>query len=494
MNILTQSNKKNLNSSKSKSSLFIFAFLIFIFNFSEQIWAQGKDTTRNGSAGFKNSDPLPANAFIELAKLMNPTVVNISTSSLPKQRRGRDPFFDMLEQFYGIPVEPRARPQQALGTGFIIREDGLIVTNNHVIAGADTITVQIAEGSKKTYEATLIGSDDRTDIALIKIKAEGKLPVAELGSSKEVEVGEWVAAFGNPLGAGHTMTKGIISAKGRDIAELNKFPLLQTDTPINPGNSGGPLVNLKGQVIGVNNAIVAGAQGIGFAIPIDEVKNIIPVLEKNGRISKGYLGVGLADIDPNAAASLGLKNAEGVIVAQVDKNGPAYKAGIRPYDVIKEYNGKKISNSNELQVAVADTNVGKTVKIEAVREGKNKSFQVTLNERPEPGSGLMKNKKSMADDSQKAPLNAGFSLTELTEAQIKENNLDPELKGKPMVTEIQSKSGAAQSGLRPGDIILDVNRIEVNNSAEVFKKLKRGTNTLRIARGPQIRILLLNIE
>ena len=472
-------------------------FLSLIASCSLLISSDFATAQKNGSAGYKNGDPLPANAFIELAKLINPAVVNISTTSMPKQRRGngyRDPFFDMLEQFYGVPVEPRARPQQALGTGFIIRDDGLIVTNNHVIAGADTISVQLTEGSKKTYEATVIGSDDRTDLALIKIKAEGKLPFAELGNSKDVEVGEWVAAFGNPLGAGHTMTKGIISAKGRDIAELNKFPLLQTDTPINPGNSGGPLVNLKGQVIGVNNAIVAGAQGIGFAIPIDEVKNIIPQLEKNGRIKKGYLGVGLADIDPNAAASLGLKDAEGVIVAQVDKNGPAYKAGIRPYDVIKEYNGKKITNSAELQNAVADTTVGKTVKVEVIREAKSKNFDVTMSERPEANSPATLKGKKEPSVGQKAPFNAGFNVADINESMIKEYNIDSELKGKPIVTEIQNKTGAAQSGLRPGDVILDVNRIEVNNSAEVLKNLKKGTNTLRIARGAQIRILLLNVE
>jgi serine protease Do len=253
-------------------------------------------------------------------------------------------------------------------------------------------------------------------------------------------------------------------------------------------------VNLKGQVIGVNNAIVAGAQGIGFAIPIDEVKNIIPQLEKNGRIKKGYLGVGLADIDPNAAASLGLKDAEGVIVAQVDKNGPAYKAGIRPYDVIKEYNGKKITNSAELQNAVADTTVGKTVKVEVIREAKSKNFDVTMSERPEANSPAMLKGKKEASVGQKAPFNAGFNVADINESMIKEYNIDSELKGKPIVTEIQNKTGAAQSGLRPGDVILDVNRIEVNNSAEVLKNLKKGTNTLRIARGAQIRILLLNVE
>ncbi|MGZ5280192.1 MAG: trypsin-like peptidase domain-containing protein, partial [Pseudobdellovibrionaceae bacterium] len=202
----------------------------------------------------KFGDPLPANAFVELAKMINPAVVNISTSTTPKMPRGgrggmggRDPFLDMLQEFYGFRAGPQGqmqnpKPQTALGTGFIIRDDGLIVTNNHVIAGADKIQVQLSE-NEKTYEAKLIGSDERTDLALIKIITKDKLPTVQLGSSKDLEVGEWVAAFGNPLGQGHTMTKGIISAKGRAIGEINKFPLIQTDTPINPGNSGGPLVN-----------------------------------------------------------------------------------------------------------------------------------------------------------------------------------------------------------------------------------------------------------
>jgi serine protease Do len=205
-----------------------------------------------------------------------------------------------------------------LGTGFIIRDDGLIVTNNHVIAGADIINVQLSEGSKETYEATLVGRDERTDIALIKIKPKEKLPVAVLGSSKDLEVGEWVAAFGNPFGHGHSMTKGIVSSKGRDITEINKFPLIQTDASINPGNSGGPLVNTKGLVVGVNSAIDARAQGIGFAIPIDEVKAIIPQLESKGRIARGYLGLFLGDLDPEAAEYLGLGDQRGAVVTQMD--------------------------------------------------------------------------------------------------------------------------------------------------------------------------------
>jgi len=221
----------------------------------------------------------------------------------------RDPFFDMLEQMYGFRGQPQPqnntpRPH-SLGTGFLIREDGLIVTNNHVIAGADEIEVQIEEKSDKMYQAKIIGSDERTDIALIKI--EGKnFPSVSLGSSSDLQVGEWVAAFGNPFGQGHTLTKGIVSAKGRNLSEINRFPMIQTDTPINPGNSGGPLVNSRGQVIGVNAAIDPRAQGMGFAIPIDEVKKLLPQLEKSGHLRKGFLGIQLGDLDPQAAMQLDL--------------------------------------------------------------------------------------------------------------------------------------------------------------------------------------------
>jgi len=439
----------------------------------------------------KLGEPMPANLFVELAKAINPAVVNISTSTLPKMRgRGaRDPMMEMLEQFYGVPLQQQSqRPQQALGTGFIIRDDGLIVTNNHVIAGADVIQVQLAEKTEKFYEAKVVGSDERTDIALLKISSSEKLPVAVLGSSKDTEVGEWVAAFGNPYGNGHTMTKGIISAKGRDIGEINKFPLIQTDAPINPGNSGGPLVNSKGYVIGVNSAIDARAQGIGFAIPIDEVKTIIPQLEKTGRIRKGYLGVGLGDIDPQAASYLGMKNLEGAVILQVERGGAAAKAGIIPYDIITEFNGKKIKNSADLRDVVGDAPIGSVVKAKIFREGKTKTLEVSILERPEARKG--KNTEGKKYFGQKAPFELGFKVADPNDQLRKEFELDPE-QTKPVVIETSHNSPAVRSGLQAGDLILDVNRKEVSNATDVLKQLKKGANTLRIARGESVMILVL---
>ena len=338
----------------------------------------------------KLSDPLPANLFVELAKAINPSVVNISTSALA-QRGEPDPLREMLERFYGMPPDQQNwdnKPQRlGLGTGFIIREDGLILTNAHVIRDADLIEVQLTENSEKQYKAELIGSDSRTDIALIKIKPDVKLSAVSLGSSKDLEVGEWVAAFGNPYGHGHTMTKGVISSKGRAIQELNKFPLLQTDASINPGNSGGPLVNSRGQVIGINSAIDARAQGIGFAIPIDEVKVLLPMLEKNGSIRRGYLGVDLQDLPPQLVQSLGFdENHVGSLIANTLLDGPAEKAGLRPYDVITEVDGYKIKNSQDFMDKIADLEPGKKIKVKYLRNNRGnavaKSATVTVESRP----------------------------------------------------------------------------------------------------------------
>ncbi len=447
----------------------------------------------------KFGEPLPGNAFIELAKLVNPAVVNISTTAIPQrgyggQRGQRDPFFDMLEELYGLRMQQQQQQQpnpksmpHSLGTGFIIREDGLIVTNNHVIAGADKIMVQINENSDKMFEAKVVGSDDRTDIALIKIEGKG-FPTLAMGSSKSTEVGEWVGAFGNPFGQGHTMTKGIISAKERAIDELNRFPLLQTDAPINPGNSGGPLVNLKGQAIGVNSAIDPRAQGIGFAIPIDEVKSILPLLEKNGRIRKGYLGVTPMDLDPRIAMELGLKEVDGAVIAQVEKGSPASKAGFKLYDVVTEFNSKKIMQAGDLFRAVGDAPTGENVKVKVVREGKPLTLTVAVGERPDQKLAQGPTRKS---DTTGQKHELGFQVADATDNLRREFRLEPDV-NKPVIVAVNPKSPAASSGLMVGDVVLDVNRKEVSAASEVLKNLKKGTNTLRVFR--QGAILLLAIR
>lgn len=468
----------------------MISFLLSLALLSQNPFALAADkATDRANNGLKFGDPLPANAFIELAKLINPAVVNISTSTMPKRNQYRDPFFDMLEQFYGFRMAPQQmRPQQALGSGFIIREDGLIVTNNHVISGADVINVQLVD-HKKSYEAKVVGSDDRTDIALIKIQSDKKFPFTQLGTSKDVEVGEWVAAFGNPFGQSHTMTKGIISAKGRDLNEINRFPMIQTDTPINPGNSGGPLVNLKGQVIGVNAAIDPRAQGIGFAIPIDEVKSILPQLETVGRIRKGYLGVGLGEMDPMAAAQLGIKDASGALIAGVEKNGPAAKGGVQPYDVVTEFNGKEIKSPTELTNAVADAEIGSTASLKVIREGKIKTLSLKIVERPDQfAHKSFENGKKTSG--QKAPHELGFQVADFNENLRREFDINPELTEGAVVIEVTG-GPAAMVGMAPGDVIIDVNRKPIKNSKGLMKEIKKGTNTLRLVRNDMVRIVVL---
>lgn len=462
------------------------AYGMMSFNNADEAQAQ-----KQIAPALKFGDPLPANAFVELAKMINPTVVNISTSTKPKNMgRGRDPFMDMLEEFYGFRMGPgpqQRMPQQALGTGFVIREDGLIVTNNHVIAGADKIQVQFT-GSDKMHDAKLIGSDERTDIALIKIKGN-KFPVAQLGNSTELQVGEWVAAFGNPLGQGHTMTKGIISAKGREIGEINRFPLIQTDTPINPGNSGGPLVNMQGQVIGVNSAIAAHAQGIGFAIPIDEVKAILPQLEKEGKIKRGYLGIGLADLNPQAAAYLGMKEDKGALIASVDPNAPAGKAGIQPYDVVVEFNGKKIERALDLSDAVSAAQIGSTVKVKLIREGKTRTLDVKIADFPSDRK-LFGRRQGPQDSLQATPHALGFSMAESNRQLRREFNVAEEFANHPIVVGVEPGSKAEEVGLAAGDVILEVNRKSVKTIADVTKNMKNGTNTFRVARGRVVAIII----
>jgi serine protease Do len=449
----------------------------------------------------KDTDPLPAGLFINLAKVVNPAVVNIYTTyGMPDSRMYgggdpyRDPFFDLFEQFMG---PGRGQPQQSLGTGFIIREDGLIVTNNHVVDRADIIKVQLEEGAKQDFEARLIGKDSRSDIALIKIDAKRKLPFLKMGSSSEVQVGEWVAAFGNPYGYGHTMTKGIISAVNREIDELNLFPFMQTDASINPGNSGGPLVNTQGLVIGVNAAIDARAQGIGFVIPIDNVKSILPELEKSGSIQRGFIGVQMTDIDPERAEASGLKNTEGALIMQVVPGKAAEKAGVQPWDLIVEFDGKKVTSTRDLSKLAATTPVGKKVPMKVIRNGKEKSLTLTMGSSLEPSDRPAKVAGKSGSKGfqglQKAPYGVGFAVVDYTAQLADEYGLPNLRQPHPVIISVQPNSESARAGLAPGDIIMDVNRREVSKAKDVVRNLKRGTiNILRVLK--RDRMVLISIR
>ncbi len=442
----------------------------------------------------KPGEPLPHDLFVKLNRMINPAVVNIQTTYLPKQQRRtppfNDPMFEFFQQFMGPMGPMQMRPAESLGTGFIIREDGLIVTNNHVIDKADVIKVQLVENAEKIYDAKVIGRDSKTDVALIKIESKTPLRVARLGSSSEVEVGEWVAAFGNPYGHGHTMTKGIISAMGRELDEINLAPFIQTDASINPGNSGGPLVNSQGLVIGVNTAIDQRAQGIGFAIPIDYVKRILPQLEKEGSVKRGFLGIQMAELNEEVAEYLGLKSTEGAFIVQVVPQSPAAKAGLKEYDVIVEMEGQKIKSWRDVQRLIANAPIGKPLAAKVIRNNKTTSLKVVVGEMPsEQALGGPAPQKSY--EGQNAPFNFGFRVADYSAALAQEFGIPPLRQSGPIVIEVRPGSPARIAGLAPGDVILDVNKKRVAKAKDLLKALSSDKNVLRVLKRDRVVLLQL---
>jgi len=357
--------------------------------------------------------PLPANLFIQIAKKIQPSIVNISTTR--KQRMRQVDIFDMLLAPNAPVPSPSLPTPHSLGSGFIIDKGGYIVTNAHVVDQADSIHIQIKD-DPTIYKAKVIGKDRPTDIALLKIDAKDSrtrevFTEAELGDSNNLQVGEWVAAFGNPFGHSNTMTKGIISAIDRHIDEINLLPFLQTDAGINPGNSGGPLVNTQGKVVGVNTAINPLANNIGFAIPIYNVKSILKSLKKNGYVKRGFLGVRM---DPNKIEfDYQGKTHKGVLIVDVVRGGPAEKAGIRSYDIITEFNGTPIASSRDLYKIVSATPVNERVKGKLFRKSKVKSFTVVVAERPNNTSQAQRSSiEKVPSNVNKAPYNLGFHLAQ----------------------------------------------------------------------------------
>ena len=354
----------------------------------------GRNT--DDSEGFlANSGAAPSRGspdFVTLAKKLQPIVVNVSTTQMAAEPapRGRpnpeeDPMEEFLEKFFGQrPPSGRSQQQRSLGSGFIIGSDGSIVTNAHVIDNAKKIIVKLSD--KREFEAKVLGKDPKTDVAVIKIDSDESLPTADLGDSEQLEVGEWVMAVGNPFGLDNSVTSGIISAKGRHIGAGPYDNFIQTDTPINPGNSGGPLVNLRGQVVGINMAIVSqtgGNTGIGFATPINLIKELLPQLEAKGKVTRGWMGVAIQELTPDLADAFGLQKPHGALVAKVLTGGPADLGGIKVGDVITEYDGQQVKEANDFPLMVARTQVNREVQVKVLREGKNVPFRVTVGEMPE---------------------------------------------------------------------------------------------------------------
>ncbi|MEE8206989.1 MAG: Do family serine endopeptidase, partial [Nitrospinaceae bacterium] len=347
-------------------------------------------------AASTKSQPLGSNIFVEIAKRQNPGVVNISTKTKrrsrppraprnPRSPGGQDPFQDFYDKFFG---DRDRKPRSGMGSGFVIDKEGYILTNNHVIDGADEIIVLIRDGNngEKEYDAKLVGADSKTDIALIKLVlkdgSKKSFPTLSLGNSDNLEVGEWVVAIGNPFGLSHTVTVGVVSAKERNIGSGPYDEFIQTDASINPGNSGGPLMNIKGEVIGINTAIISGNTGgnvgIGFAIPINVAKGILKDLKEKGTVTRGWLGVMIQKITPDLAESFNLDRTEGALVGDVIPNSPAERAGIKRGDVIVRFDRHEVKTMESLPKIVGSTTPGKAVKVEVIREGKKKVLDVTI--------------------------------------------------------------------------------------------------------------------
>jgi len=481
------------------------------FNFLIAILVIGTFSSAMGET--KNVDL--SQIFIDLGKKIDPAVVNIATTQILRGRPGsnfgypgmpmpNDPFRQFFEEFMGpqggnggpgMPQPPEEKVQ-SLGSGFIIESSGLIVTNNHVIQGASDIQVQLTESSKKTYKAKVVGADKRTDIALIKITAEKPLPFVTLGDSDKVQTGEWVAAFGNPFGYGHSETKGIISSKERSIELENaSYPFLQTDASINPGNSGGPLVNTSGEVIGVNAAIDARAQGIGFAIPINIVKKLVPQLKTAGRIVHGFLGVGIANVDEKMIKQFRLQTDHGAIVLSVSPGSPADKAGIRNYDIITSINGKELDGARDLTNIVAEAAVGSMISINLIREGRAVTTKAKITERPDEiaqAQGAGDNSDRMAGPGINAPYNLGMTMADLSPQLARDLELQDAPAHGAVITGVKQNSLSDQAGLQAGDIILDINKKPVRTAKEASKNLKKGANSLRILRGQTTLIVFMD--
>jgi serine protease Do len=435
--------------------------------------------------------PAP-DSFADLAGKLLPTVVNIATSqTLKSQQVGIDlppgsPLQDLFKDFLG----PQNVPKKvtSLGSGFIIDASGFIVTNNHVIEGADQITVTLNDGT--SLPAKLIGRDDKTDLALLKVQPKKPLPATHWGNSDNARIGDWVIAIGNPFGLGSTVTAGIVSARNRDIAAGPYDDFIQTDAPINRGNSGGPLFDMDGNVVGVNSAIYSpsgGSVGIAFSIPANLAHEVIDQLEKFHTVRRGWLGVRVQGVNPDLAEGLGLSSASGALVAEVSGNGPAAHSGLRNGDLIVRFDGKAVADSRALPRLVADTPIGKKVTIEFLRKGKKMTAQVMLGKLP--GSGNAPPKKTAATPPPKGAQNhpkLGLTLAPLDGAARAKFHVGKDVQG-VVVVSVDPGGPAAEKAIRPGDVIVEVQNQAVHSPDDVAKRVDADARA-----GKKVEVVLFN--
>ncbi|MBF0296128.1 MAG: DegQ family serine endoprotease [Magnetococcales bacterium] len=425
--------------------------------------------------------------LVPLVKKLQPVVVNISSSQtvtpsggqdkLPRfgPRGGDSPFDEFFRRFFEQGPQGQPFHSRSLGSGVIIDEGGHILTNHHVVADADEIQVRLSD--EREFAATVVGRDAKSDLALIRIKTDSKLPVATLGDSDQAEVGSWVIAIGNPFGLEASVTQGIISARGRSIGSGPYDNFLQTDAAINPGNSGGPLFNLQGEVIGINTAIVSrsgGNMGIGFAIPVNMAKNIVKQLRANGRVTRGWMGVRIQTVTKELADALGLGAHRGALVASVEPKSPAETAGIEPGDVILKFDGHEVGRMKELPTIVAESPVNKKVPIEIFRNGATKTLEVVVKEMAEESEASNVKEKTREKNL------VGLAVQSLS-AEIRNRfDISGDASG-VVVSGVESNSAADHAGVRVGDLIMEINRKPVKSVADfnaVMAKLEPGHSLL----------------
>jgi serine protease Do len=431
-----------------------------------------------------------------LAKRLLPSVVNISTTQNIGPRTGRrslpsprvpdgSPFQEYFEEFFGNrdndeerpSPSPRRRQATSLGSGFVIdAANGIIVTNNHVIEGADEITANFSDGTKLSAE--LIGTDPKTDIAVLQVNPEAPLIEVPFGVSEQMEIGDWVMAIGNPFGLGGTVTMGIISAEGRDIQSGPYDNFIQTDASINRGNSGGPLFNMKGEVIGINTAIISpsgGSIGIGFSIPSDLATNVIAQLREFGETRRGWLGVSIQPVTEEIAESLGMDRARGALIAGITKGGPADGSEIEPGDVVLEFDGKPVDEWRDLPRVVADTTVGKTVDVVVFRKDEERTITVELG-RLEDGERLIASNATGGDNGDAAgeePITAlGMTFGELDEDAREEYGIDESIETGVVITEVEENSIAADKGVEVGSVVVEIGQVEVKAPEDILERLE----------------------
>ncbi len=471
----------------------------------DKIWQDPPKKTSPNTVPWKGQ-AVGADTFIKIAKKADLAVVNIGTTKIVERSRAKSfhygpkdssPFEDFFgdeffKRFFGDTKDIPEKKQHSLGSGFVISEDGYIVTNNHVIDKADEITVTI--GKDQEYKAKVVGADPKTDVALLKIKPKTKLTTLVLGNSDELQVGEIVVAIGNPFGFSHTVTQGIVSAKQRAIDLPVWAEFIQTDASINPGNSGGPLLNLRAEVIGINTAIAAMAQGIGFAIPINLAKNIFMQLKEKGSVTRGWLGVYIQNLDEELAKSMGLEDRKGALVSSVQQGSPAHEAGIKQGDVIIKFGDRKVDDFNDLPRYVAQTPVGKEVDVVVNRRGEEKTIQVKIGEL----KGAIEEGRNEEEEGVKQPSKVdllGLYVSTLTKARARDLDLPPGTQG-VVIDGVTADSPAMEKGIRRGDVIIEVNRKSISGLKaynKALKSLKKGGTALLLIMRPGGRTLFVAI-